>query len=115
MSTRSDQTVEGQGGLVGILLRLFWVAAGNLVLVMSSVSILQHKGTAFRVADVVFWITVPALVLARYLDIRLCDGQTAMGAPATMTHWRRYSLMLVVICAAAWGLCHTADYLLANR
>jgi hypothetical protein len=111
MPTQRDQTVDKQGGFLSILARLFWMAIGNVVLVMACVSILQHRGPMFYTADVVFWITVPVLILVRYLDIRLWDGQTAMGTPASMGHWRRYSILLLACSTAVWALCHAVSYL----
>ncbi len=109
MPEHNDQTIDRQGGFLSILARLFWMAMGNFILGISSVSILQHKGAMFHVADVVFWITVPSLILVRYLDIRLWDGQTAIGTPATMAHWRKYAALLLICSTAIWGLCHVAN------
>src|SRR3990172_9519333 len=113
MPTQRDQIVDRQGGFLSILARLFWMAIGNVVLVMASVSIFQQKGAMFQTADVVFWIIVPALILVRYLDIRLWNGQTAMGTPATMTHWRKYSALLLAGSTVVWLLCHAVSYLSA--
>ena len=115
MSTQRDQTTDRQGGFLSIVARLFWMAFGNVVLILSGVSILQHKGEMFHTADVVFWITVPVLMVVRYLDIKLWDGQTAMGTPATMAHWRKYVALLLVCSTAVWVLCHAVKYLSANR
>ena len=115
MAQHNDQTVDRQGGFLSILARLYWMALGNVVLILSSVSILQHKGEMLNAADVVFWITVPALIVVRYLDIKLWDGQTAMGTPATMAHWKKYSTMLLACSAAVWVLCHAVNHLSAGR
>jgi hypothetical protein len=115
MPTQRDQTADRQGGFLSILARLFWMAIGNVVLVMSCVSIFQQKGVLFQTADVVFWITVPVLIIVRYLDIHLWDGQTAMGTPASMSHWKKYSVLLFACSTAVWLLCHAVNYLSANR
>lgn len=115
MSTQREQTVDRQGGFLSILARLFWMAIGNVVLVMSCVSISQQKGAMFQTADVVFWITVPILILVRYLDIKLWDGQTAMGTPATMAHWKKYSILLLAGSTVVWLLCHAVNHLSASR
>ena len=115
MAQHNDQTFDRQGGFLSILARLFWMAIGNVVLVMSCVSISQQKGAMFQTADVVFWITVSFLILVRYLDIKLWDGQTAMGIPATMAHWKKYSILLLAGSTAVWLLCHAVNYLSSGR
>ena len=114
MVQHNDQTVDRQGGFLSIIARLFWMAIGNVVLVMACVSILHRSGPMFRTADLVFWVTVLALILVRYLDIRLCDGQTAMGTPASIAHWKKYSVLLLAGSTAAWAICHAVTYLSAN-
>jgi hypothetical protein len=51
------------------------------------------------------------LVTVRFLDIKFLDGQTATGQPASIKHWRRYAIVLVVISAAIWAAAHAAVYL----
>ena len=114
MSTQREQTADRQGGFLSIIARLFWMAIGNVVLVMACVSILHRSGPLFHTADVVFWVTVLALILVRYLDIRLWDGQTAMGTPASMAHWKKYSVLLLAGSTVAWAICHAVTYLSAN-
>jgi hypothetical protein len=105
------QSSDRSGGFLSLAARLFWMALGNVVLLMSSISIIGHKGQGLHTADVVFWITVPALVVVRYLDIKLWDGQTAMGTRATMVHWRKYAALLLVCSTAVWVVCHVVNYL----
>lgn len=88
---------------------------GNLILVFSIAAIVQHKGEWFYVVDLVFWITVPVLAAVRYLDIRFLDGLTATGVPASMTHWRRYVVLLLAFSAVVWAIAHAANYLFVNR
>ncbi len=46
------------------------------------------------------------LVAVRYADIRYLGGRTAEGVPATMAHWRRYVLVLMVASTAVWLTAH---------
>ncbi len=115
MSEHDVQAMNRQGGFGSIVARLFWMVGGNVVLIGSSISILQHQGEILHVADLLFWITVPAMIVARYFDIRLWDGQTAMGTPATMAHWRRYAAGVLGGSAVVWLLCHAVNYLSTAR
>jgi hypothetical protein len=98
MSQQSEQAVNStepatskQDSIAGLLARIFWMLIGNMVLAISMISILQHKGNMFHAADLVFWITIVALILVRYLDIKLWGGMTAVGGPATIANWNRYA------------------------
>jgi len=115
MSQQNDQTVDRQGGFLSILARLFWMAIGNVILVISVVSIVHQKGAIFQIGDLIFWITVPALILVRYLDIQLWDGQTAMGTPATMTHWKKYTIVLLIGSTVVWVISNLVTHGLVNR
>jgi len=43
-----------------------------------------------------FWLIALGLILTRYVDIRYLKGETADNKPATLKHWRRYSVILVI-------------------
>jgi hypothetical protein len=115
MSIQNDQTTDKQGSGLSIIMRLFWMFFGNMILFISVILIFQHEGGGFHTADVVFWITVAALVFVRYLDIKLCNGLTVMGLPASMAHWIKYAAILLISSAAVWCLAHAVNYLVVNR
>ena len=115
MSIQNDQTPDKQGGGLGLIARLFWMFFGNAILFISVIFIVEHKGGVFHTADVVFWITAAALVLIRYLDIKLCAGLTVMGLPASMAHWIKYVAILLICSTAVWALAHAVNYLVVNR
>jgi hypothetical protein len=115
MAARDDQITDGQGTLPGILARLWWMLFGNVVLAFSLVFIFRHEGGFFHPADWVFWIAVAVLILVRYLDVKLWDGQTATGRYASLSDWRRYVVFLLACSAVLWGIAHGANCLSAGR
>ena len=115
MSIQNDRTTDKQGGGLSIVVRLFWMFFGNAILFISIISIFQHKGGVFHTADVVFWITAAALVFVRYLDIKLCGGLTVMGLPASMAHWSKYAILLLIFSTAVWAIAHAVNYLVVNK
>ena len=54
------------------------------------------QGNAPGLADMIFWLIAFALILARYVDIKYLKGETADNKPATLKHWRRYSVILLI-------------------
>jgi len=115
MSIQNDQTSDKQGSGLGIIMRLFWMVFGNAVLFISIMFIFQHEGGVFHAADVVFWITVAALVIVRYLDIKVLGGLTVTGVPASTAHWTKYVAILLISSTAVWGFAHAVNYLVVNR
>jgi len=57
----------------------------------------------------IFWLIALALILARYVDIKFLKGETADNKPATLKHWRRYSVILL----SAAGLLYLLAKILA--
>jgi hypothetical protein len=114
MSTYNDQPTGKQSSALGILVRLFWMFLGNFILFISIIYIFEYKIQLFRTADVVFWITVAALVIVRYLDINHLDGLTATGLPASMAHWTKYVTLLLVCSTAVWILAHVVNYMVVK-
>lgn len=90
----------------GCLVRLAWMLFGNVALFISAAFIAQHTASLFSLADLVFWTVAAALLVVRRLDIERFGGQTAMGEPATMAHWRRYAVRLLAVSLVAWALAH---------
>ena len=97
-------------GCFGLVVRMIWLLAGNAALFMLAIFIFQKRD--FSAFDVGFWAIVAVLVLLRYIDITRLKGLTSNSEPATLKHWRRYVIRLLVASAAMWGLAHAIPYLL---
>ena len=91
-------------GCLPVVVRLFWLIAGNVALSFLALSIAQQR--AFSVRDLAYWVTVAVLIVARYFDITRLGGETKDGEPATLSHWRRYVVVLLVASGALWVLAH---------
>lgn len=110
---QKESNVQPPMGGMGCLTRILWMVVGNLVLIFSASFIARGHYASFSGADMVFWITMALLVLLRYADIARFHGTTAQGnQPATMAHWRRYVVGLVVVAALLWILAHGIAYLI---
>jgi hypothetical protein len=97
--------------LGGCLIRLYWMLIGNAALIMCVAAILTHRGGFLSVADIVYWVLVITMGVARFVDIRKFGGRTAAGQPASATHWRRYLVFLIVASSVIWGAAHLGAYL----
>lgn len=115
MSGHNDQIMDKQGTALGFLARFWWMFFGNMFFAFSLIFILFNKGGFFHPADWVFWITVATLVSMRYIDIRLCDGQTATGRRASMADWTRYAALLLAGAVVLWAIAHAINHLFVSR
>ena len=115
MSKQNDQPIKKYDNILGLFAKVFWTLLGNAILFFTAISIFQHKGEILHTADIVFWVTVAALIIARYLDIKFFNGLTAIGLPASMAHWRKYVIILSICSTAVWVILHATNYLVINR
>jgi hypothetical protein len=102
-SPQVSPPAESMGCIAG-LVRITWLLFGNVVPFFLAVFIAQRSG--FSALDLFFWAAVAGLILLRYVDITRLGGLTGDGEPATLRHWRRYSLRLLLIFAVVWALAH---------
>ena len=81
-----SQPAGAQPGL-GCLLRLFWMAFGNVALLFAGagVAMSDHIGAP----DLIYACVVVALLAARYVDVVKLNGMTIHASPATRVHLRR--------------------------
>jgi hypothetical protein len=107
MSKEKNQPVDKHDSIFSLFLRVFWMLVGNTILVILTIFILRGEKWTFHAVDVVFWVTVLALILARYLDIKFYCGLTSTGEPASMVNWRKYAIVFVMCSAVIWVLAHT--------
>lgn len=95
-------------GCMPLFLRLTWMALGNAALFLCAA--LVAKGTAPIAMDIIFFMVVIGLIVIRYVDITRFKGQTSEGKPATLAHWRRYTVLVAVISIGVWALARIAFF-----
>ncbi|MCY0993114.1 hypothetical protein OV203_38595 [Nannocystis sp. ILAH1] len=76
-------------------------------IVYASLAVIAMEGAAFpSTLDFVVWVTVALSILARRVDITRWSGKTASGEPATLVHWRRYTVTVLIVTLVASALAH---------
>ena len=115
MKNETVQTPQQCDSILSLFLRIFWTLLGNLVVFITALLIIQHKGKMFYSADIVFWCMVAAVSLARFLDIKLYGGLTDDGKPVSMAHWRKHTAILLALATAVWVIVHLINYLAMNK
>lgn len=93
--------------VLGLFLRLYWVMLGNGVVVIAAVFPLAYPQMSTALPLACFGFGVVSLIVARFVDIRYCGGQTADGTPASLDDWKRYVRILVpsalLLLGVVWG------------
>jgi hypothetical protein len=93
------------------LARFYWVLAGNAIAGFLAVSIALH-GHAVSWRDLAYGAAVASMIAVRFVDVTRLSGTTADGAPATLSAWRRYAIMLLLVCAGVWMGAHGIAFVL---
>ena len=85
---------ESSSGCLSVLVRLTWIFGGSF-LIYGAIFIAQGKGPGL--ADTIFLLFTLGLILVRFVDIRYLKGETMDNHPATLKHWRRYSVIMLIV------------------
>jgi hypothetical protein len=97
MTEPTTATPSKQDTMTGCLLRLTWMAGGNLALFFVAIAIAQSDGWQPTWRDAAFVAVALALIAVRLVDIRMFEGRDTEGKPATMANWRRYAVRLIAV------------------
>jgi hypothetical protein len=108
-SKSSNKSVHGQERGSSSLARIFWMLIGNVILFFLAMSIYQ-KHAILSSFDLAYWVIVLLLIVIRYCDIKYLGGLTGKGEPASIAHWRKYVMFLLLIAAGVWLLAHIAIF-----
>ncbi len=98
----SQQPEQEETGCLTALMRIFWMFIGSIASIFLLFFIIQRKSPV--ISDVVFWVLVFSLILVRYIDITRFKGQTSEGEPATLQHWKKYSIMVVLAACVLYAI-----------
>lgn len=99
---------ESGRGCLPALVRLVWIF-GGIVLIYCALFIAQRKGGA--IADLALLFLALGIILVRFIDIKYLKGETMDNQPATIKHWRRYALKILI----AAGLLYALAKLIAQK
>ncbi len=115
MSKGNSRPTEKYDSIFSLFVRVFWMLLGNAIFLLAAISISRHKGETFHTADIIFWGTAVALIFVRYLDIKFYNGLTTTGQPASMVHWRKYAILLLICSTVIWILAHIINHIAVNK
>jgi hypothetical protein len=89
--------------IAGFLLRLYWLFAGNAVLIIGALGIALNKYYNSIAINCIYFAVLLTIIFARYFDIKRYNGTTTEGEPATLNTWKLYSLKAVLAFLIVWA------------
>lgn len=92
--------------MLGLLLRIYWTAFGNLPVFFIPIMKIKSRDASFTGLDAWFAAAVVALAVARVLDARFCN-------PVPSSSVRNYLMGLLAVSVSMAGLAHLFAYLLS--
>ena len=98
----TDQVKPEYSNGAGCLMRVYWMFAGNAFLLIVFAFLIDRNPKFPSLLDAVCLFAASSVVVVRYIDIRYCKGETGEGQPATMAHWRKYSLLIGLGSGGVW-------------
>jgi hypothetical protein len=95
----------------GVILRIYWIAiahgAALILAAKMAFSFLQRS----LILNLVFGLILISAIIARYIDIRYLNGETADFRKATTSDWRSWSFKVVTVYLTGFVLLHLSAYL----
>jgi hypothetical protein len=82
--------------------RVFWMMVGPMMLAILALSIVRIGTSWFTPADFAFLVVLGLVLLARWVEFRGGNPQTAAGEPATPDHLRRYVVITLALGLGVW-------------
>jgi len=98
----NDQSRSEPSPSLGVLARLYWMAIGPIATILVVLAIIMKSFKNTIPTSLIYWSLVLSIILIRYLDIRYFKGETADGEPATLKHWKKFSIVGVIVYCAIW-------------
>lgn len=87
---------------IGMLIRVYWMVFGNFINILIAINIAVKKHNSIMFLTLYYFVNTTGLIISRYIDIKYLNGQTTEYEPATMDHWKSYSIKTIGIYLVLW-------------
>ena len=77
---------------------------GPAAVTVTAAVLARNQGSGVVGLSIIYWGSVLAMLLLRYVDVVKLDGMTADGEPASRAQLRRYCAGVVLVAAALYVL-----------
>jgi len=92
----------GNSSAIAVVARIFWMMLGPVMLFVVAISIARQGEGWWTGLDMLYLVTLPALIVARLFEFQAGDPQTTTGEPATFADLQQYAVGVVLVGMAVW-------------
>ena len=85
-----------------LLARLTWFLIGPLALLLLAVGIVQLGSGWLMAVDIAYFVVLGTMLVARWVEYRSGQGETASGEPMTAADLRGYLIGATALGLAVW-------------
>jgi len=85
---------------------MYWSFGGIALPLLIAAAMIANKLVSSLTANLVYHFVVLSIILVRYIDIRVYKGLTSELEPATMAHWKKYSIIILLYGFGLWAAMH---------
>jgi hypothetical protein len=82
--------------------RISWMIVGPFALAICALSIIERRDGWLSPRDLIYFVVLGGMLLARWTEFRYGRPLTATGEPASAAHLRQYTLVLSILGLGAW-------------
>jgi hypothetical protein len=101
---------KGYTPVSGIFLRIYWIAIAHGAALILTAKMALSSLQRSPLLNLVLALLLISVIIARYIDIRYCKGETSDFKKATIADWRSWSLKVVTVYVIGFVLLHMSVY-----
>ena len=109
--SRQETSQSAKNEALARMVRLTWKTLGMMVIILLLILIVIASPGSVLVLDILFWLAVAGIALARFMDAQVFHGLSTDEKPATVKDVVNYTLGLAMMSGFFWILAHA----LTNR
>ena len=98
----SEKPSDGITSITVVLARVMWTLLGPAALGLATIGIVRRGTGWFTSLDAFYGIVVALMLGCRWVEQQSGTATTVTGAPATIHHFRRYVVVLLLVAAVVW-------------
>jgi hypothetical protein len=98
----AEKHAEGIASVSVILARVMWTLLGPALAGLAALAIAMRGTGWLTPMDAFYGIVIALMISGRWVEQRSGSATTVTGSPATIHHFHRYVIILLLVSAVVW-------------